>query len=225
MRLIFKTKPMPRIVCIFMTVLWVTGFCLLAYSTFNIGKQFSSTYKITTSDTLKPDNQSKTLIVRANHSDEHSEFTIGRENSNNHLNIRSRQDIKEFLHEKISENIDLRIIKGIGSTPVIKITRRSAGTDRENASANAKRIDYHYTVKDSIVYLDDFFSMVSQQLWRNQNVVVTIEMPEGYRLFIDPSCNRMFDDSYYINSDFHSDDHEITGKYLRIDGNGIVLPE
>jgi phage shock protein PspC (stress-responsive transcriptional regulator) len=224
-RVIFKTRPVPRIVSIFMVVLWITGFCLLAYSTFNIGKEFSSTYKITTSDTCTQISNNKTLIIRTNQSHDHSEFTIRKENGEQHINIRSRQDMKEFLDEKIGENINLKVIKGIGDKPVVKISKRSAGKDRYTAAQNAQRIDYNYTVRDSIIYLDDFFSLGSQQLWRNQKVLVTIEVPEGYHLFIDHSCNRIFDDSYFITSNNYYDDDEVTGRYLKVEGNGILVPE
>ncbi len=230
-RMIFKTKQMGRAFTISLSTLWVIGFCLLAYSTFNIGQQFSSSYKVTTVDTLQELDNQHTLIIKARKNQEHSEFNIGEEDSQviiNHVNIRSRQDIKEFLDEKISENIDLKIVKGIGNRPVIRVSRRSAGKNREEAASNAEKIGYQYLVKDSILYLDDYFSLGSQQLWRNQRVIVTVEVPEGYRLYIDPTCESMFENSDFTRHNYsrrhHRDEDEVTGKYLRIDGNGITVP-
>jgi hypothetical protein len=134
--------------------------------------------------------------------------------------------MKEFLDERISENMDLKIVKGMSAMPIIRISRRSAGKNREEAAANAQKIDYHYDVQDSVVYLDDYFSMGTQQLWRNQKVLVTIEVPEGFKLYIDRSCDRI------LNSDFtrhhnrydNHDNDELTGKYLKVDKDGITVP-
>jgi phage shock protein PspC (stress-responsive transcriptional regulator) len=223
-RMVFKTRPMNRILTVFLSILWIIGFCLLAYSTFNIGKQFSSWHKITTTDTISAENITKTLVIRANHSHNHSEFIVKREHGDDYVNFQSSQDMKEFLDEKISENIDLRVLKGINAKPVIKVTKRSAGYNRSDASANAQNINYTYTVRDSVIYLDDFFSLGSEQLWRNQKVVVTIEVPEGYRLFIDNSCHRMFDTDLTRHR-YHHDHEGLTGRYLNIDANGINVPE
>jgi phage shock protein PspC (stress-responsive transcriptional regulator) len=223
-RLVFKTKPMGRVISVSLAVLWVTGFCLLAYSTFNIGQQFSSSYKVTTTDTLSGMDKKHTLIIRARQGHDHSEFIIDDGDGEERINIHSRQDMKEFLDEKISENIDLKIIKGLSDRPIIKVSKRSAGRTRHLASVNAEGMEYNYTVKDSIIYLDDYFSLGSGKLWRNQNVVVTLEVPEGYRMYLDPSCNRMFEGSDFSRHRHYRHRDEVTGKYLKIDENGITVP-
>jgi phage shock protein PspC (stress-responsive transcriptional regulator) len=223
-RMVFKTKPMNRIFTVLLSILWVIGFCLLAYSTFNVGRQFSSSHKVTTTDTVSAVNTDKTLVIRANHSHDHSEFILRRENGDDYVNFQSSQDMKEFLDEKISENIDLRVLRGIDSRPVIRVTKRAAGTNRVEAASNAMNIAYNYAVRDSIIYLDDYFTLGPGQLWRNQKVLVTIEVPEGYRLYIDNSCHRMID-SDFTRHRHHRDRGALTGKYLRIDANGIIVPE
>ncbi len=227
-RIAFKTRPMGRVFTISLSVLWAAGFCLLAYSTFNIGQQFSSSYKITSSDTLGQLDQSHTVVIRARQSHDHSEFVVKDGDGDQHISIHSRQDMKEFLDEKISENIDFRVIRGLGNKPVMKISRRSAGRTRQIAAENAEKMGYNYTVMDSTIYLDDFFSLGNQQLWRNQKVVVTLEMPEGYRMYIDPSCDRLFDDSdfnrHYDYRHYHHHDR-FTGKNLKVDANGVVVEE
>jgi hypothetical protein len=213
-------------------VFWVIGFCLLAYSTFNIGRQFSSSHKVITSDTLEQMDKQHTLIIKAKQGHDHSEFIIEKENGDERLNITSRQDFKEFLDEKISENIDLKVVRGFGNKPVIKVSKRSAGKNRQNAASNAEKIEYHYEVRDSMIILDDFFSLGSQQLWRNQKLLVTVEIPAGYNLYIDPSCNGMFEYSNFSRQrhrkwDHHHDyydEEEVTGKNLKIDENGIIIP-
>jgi len=225
-RFIFKTKPLGRFFSISLSLLWVIGFCLLAYSTFNIGQQFSSSYKVTTTDTLKQTNIQQTLVLRTNPSHGHSEFIVEKQNGEDEINIRSRQDMKEFLDEKISENIDLRIVRGMNDHPVIRVSKRSAGSNKQEAANYAEKMNYQYLMKDSVLYLDDYFSIGSQQLWRNQKVLVTIEVPVGYKLFIDPSCSRMFEYSdvtmHRHRNRYHN---EITGKYLKMDENGVMVPQ
>jgi phage shock protein C len=222
-RMIFKTRPMGKIISLPLIVLWITGFCLLAYSTFNIGKQFSTSYNVSSQDTLTGA-ANKTLIIRARQSQRNSEFIIRNEEGVHHMNIHSRQDMREALDEEISSNVELRIIKGLTEKPLLSITRRSAGTDLNNARENARNIAYNYTSRDSVLYLDDFFSLGNQKLWRNQKLLVTVEVPEGYKLYIDPSCHRMFESTHFTRHFNYNDHDEITGKYLRIDGRGINVP-
>jgi hypothetical protein len=57
--------------------------------------------------------------------------------------------------------------------------------------------------------LSPVFSLKTDQLWRNQKVIVTIEVPRNFNLLVDPSCEGILEDNENFELEF--------GKYLRID--------
>lgn len=222
MRIIFKTKPMNGILTTALTLLWCTGFALLAYSAFNIGTKFSSYSKITQIDTLDMGKGTqRSLIIKASRGDGQTEFIIEKDTQGRHMQISSRKDMRDFLDEEISKNIDLNIVSGYGSQPLITVSRRSAGTSNNDAAMNAERMEYHYSFKDSVLILDNFFSLGENQLWRNQKVYITVEVPESYNLYIDRSCDRMMEYTHYRS---HRHNNGITGKHLKVGSNGIIIP-
>lgn len=222
MRIIFKTKPMSRVLTTMLTLFWCIGFGLLAYSAFNVGSKFSSYSKITETDTLDMSKSNeRSLIIKANRGDGQTEFIVEKDTQGRRIHISSRKDMREFLDEEISRNIDLNIVSGYGSEPLIAVSRRSAGTDNRDAAMNAEKIDYHYIFKDSVLILDNFFSLGDKQLWRNQKVYITIEVPESYNLYIDRSCDRMMEYTRYRSSRHNNG---ITGKHLKVSSHGIIIP-
>jgi hypothetical protein len=115
----------------------------------------------------------------------------------------------EFLDRKVGENVHLRIVQGFTDKPVLKIQKQSRGLDKRNAFMNAEQIVYEYTFKDSVLNLSPIFSLKTDQLWRNQKVIMTLEVPRNYNLLVDPSCEDILEDNEHFEMEF--------GKYLHID--------
>lgn len=235
LRFAFKVRPMNRLISISLSLLWFTGFCMLAWSTYNIGMQFSGKYSVTESDTIQMPLAGRTLILRSNphghetriyrnagENESASDIDISFGNEKGHIreigHIRNREDLKESIDEKIHENLSLNIVSGFGEKPVLRITRSSNGRNSSDARNNALNIRYNFEMRDSVLYLDEAFNREQQMLWRNQKLRLTLELPEKYRLFIDPSCEPLLDISGV------SDD-EVIGKYLKIDHRGIRVSE
>lgn len=219
LRFAFKIRPMNKVFSIGLSILWFIGFCMLGWSTYTIGQQFSSSYKITGSDTLKfKQNNLNTLVLRTNASQNHSRFLIKDEDGERHIHIRSQEDMKDAIDQEISEQVRLRIVQGFNTTPVVTITRSSKGRSSKDAQYSASNIEYRYDLRDTVLYLDETFGRGEQTLWRNQKVLVTIEVPLHYRLFIDKSCQSI------LHMDW-SDEKDILGRYLRVDHRGVQVGE
>ncbi|HLO37378.1 MAG TPA: PspC domain-containing protein [Lacibacter sp.] len=88
-------------------------------------------------------------------------------------------------------NIRLRIVKSNDSLFHVNYDKRSSGPTRDKATDNAKSIKYHVNFKDSVLSLDRGFSVSENAKFRNQRVVVTIEVPVGKRIYIDETVNRL----------------------------------
>lgn len=217
LRFAFRLKPLGRIYSILMSVLWFTGFCMLAYSTYHTGMQFSQNAAVTDYDTLEvPSSSRPVLILRANSSIARTAFVFRDEDgAETFSHIRNNEDFKEALDREISERVELNIAAGYADKPVLKHVRLSNGAGRAEAQRNAESIAYNYELKDSVLTINDYFSMGNQQLWRNQKVRLKLELPPAYRVYIDESCESVLDMD-------RRDEDDITGRFLRVDSKGII---
>jgi phage shock protein PspC (stress-responsive transcriptional regulator) len=221
LRILFKIKPLHKAISIGLSLVWFAGFCILAYSTYNIGKQFSNVNKVLEIDTLATPATQTNLIVKVDNSDlafvventvkiEGIKMSIKYKNEDGDENdINSPEELHEFLDRKVGENVHLRIVQGFTDKPVLKIQKQSRGLDKRNAFMNAEQIEYTYTFKDSVLNLSPIFSLKTDQLWRNQKVIMTLEVPRNYNLLLDPSCENILETNEHFDMEF--------GKYLHID--------
>lgn len=61
----------------------------------------------------------------------------------------------------------------------MEIIRRSRGKSNMNARKKAEKIVYEYSVKDSLIELAPCFTLGEGDVWRNQEIEMTLKIPEG----------------------------------------------
>ncbi len=88
-------------------------------------------------------------------------------------------------------SIRLRIVKSTDSLFHVKYDKRSSGPTSDKAKYSAQSIKYGLNFKDSVLSLNKGFTVSEQSKFRNQRVVVTIEVPVGKRIYIDRSVDRL----------------------------------
>lgn len=223
LRILFKRPPLPKAITVSMTVIWFIGFCMVAYSTYNIGMNFSKTHSVSQTDTLNVRSESR-LIIRATSDEDQTRFYRNDEDGDRHLEIHSEEDLRASLDQEIRKNLKLQIIRGYGQYPVIKVIKRSMGRSKADATEKALAIHYRYEIKDSLLTLDRYFQTDKEELWRNQNVKIVLEVPESMRILIDNSCKGLMDNKDF--SDWDEDkDESIYGKDLRFNKKGQLAEE
>lgn len=95
--------------------------------------------------------------------------------------------------------IKVKVVKskdGLYHTHLMKIAK---GNDRAAAEALAQKIEFKPVQNDSILYLPANFTVSRQDKWRNQKVIVVIEVPEGKFVTLDNSI----EDYHYFNVQFN----------------------
>lgn len=96
-----------------------------------------------------------------------------------------------FTDDSIYLNrIRLRIMKSPDSSFHAYAIKSSNGGDEGIALNNARSIRYDITQQDSITYLSRGFALQKGTRFRNQGVIVTIQVPVGKRIEIDRTVNR-----------------------------------
>lgn len=218
---LFKTKPMNKGVAITLSSFWFIGFCLLAYSTYNIGSQFSNTTSINDNDTLAIPNN-KTLVIKARVTDSETEFEF-HSNGVNYSHFQSEDDLKEFLDDKIGRNVELQITRAYGDKVEINVIKRSCGDTKRHSLESAERIKYHYDLSDSTIILEDYFTIGEPHLWRNQKVKIVIAVPQNQKFIIDRSCDGFFEESGIRERDTEEEvkDNTIYNKQFKLNEKGV----
>jgi phage shock protein PspC (stress-responsive transcriptional regulator) len=87
-------------------------------------------------------------------------------------------------------NVRIHLIKSKDSVFHIQATKYSNGSDESAAIRNIKEMNYGINQQDSTIFLDRGFSVQRGTKFRNQGVVITIEVPVGKRIMIDRKVQR-----------------------------------
>ncbi|HQR93931.1 MAG: hypothetical protein B7Y15_12210 [Bacteroidetes bacterium 24-39-8] len=87
-------------------------------------------------------------------------------------------------------NVRIHLIKSKDSLYHIESTKYSNGSDESAALRNIKEMNYGINQQDSTVFLDRGFSVQRGTKFRNQGVVITIQIPVGKRILIDKKVQR-----------------------------------
>jgi phage shock protein PspC (stress-responsive transcriptional regulator) len=87
-------------------------------------------------------------------------------------------------------NVRVRISKSPDSLYHSYVIKSSHAGDDDAALRNAKEITYSVNQQDSVLYLSRGFAVQKGTRFRNQNVMITIQVPVGKRIQIDRSVNR-----------------------------------
>ncbi len=111
-------------------------------------------------------------------------------------------DWNDLLANKLSEDVSLKLAATQDSVPYVRITRSARGKNREAAIERAALIEYPLEVNGNELQLSQQFGLGSEanSVWRNQEVSVTVFIPAGYQVHLDPSCRRLI--------------HHFNGQYL-----------
>ncbi|MFM1898268.1 MAG: hypothetical protein RL577_508 [Bacteroidota bacterium] len=141
-----------------------------------------------------------------------------------HLDVDGRKieyygesDWNELLANKLSEDVSLKLAATQDSLPYVRITRSARGKSRASAMERAAMIEYPLEMKNNELQLSQQFGLGSEvdAVWRKQEVDVTLFIPAGYRVILDPSCRRLihhFNGQYLNWQDWESNPSTIESK-------------
>ncbi|MBA6154352.1 PspC domain-containing protein [Gelidibacter maritimus] len=173
--------------------------------------------------------QKDTLYVTMVHNKSYSK-QFGR-HSNQWKPVYNEEDQKLLYLTDVSLN--LKSTKD--SVASIKIEKSSRGNSYQNAKKRAEKIDYNYTVSENTLKFDGFLTTAFDNRYRDQEVEITLYLPEGTVLFADKNTysfygNHLKRSAYMNNTNFsrikninknHILINGMEGHYLQVLENGI----
>jgi len=214
-RKIAGAKKNPYIAYVF-GVLWIIGLISLIALIAGIGQNFREGARVQTDYQMTPVKDRITIKV--------TESKV-RHYGGGWMNFGESDGIRLTDDSLILSNVRLRIEKSLDSSYHISYTRYSHGRSDAQAEDLAKKIGYSITQWDNVIYLDRGFSIPRGDKFRNQSILVSVKIPVGKRIIIDPSVprklNRWFslgsgnrhwdnwdwndDGGYWINGDWNKE--------------------
>ncbi|PQB06345.1 transcriptional regulator [Polaribacter filamentus] len=76
----------------------------------------------------------------------------------------------------------------------IIIQKESRGKNKSNASKNAENIKYKYTVLDNTIVLDAYFLSAYKNMWKDEEINITIYLIENAYVYFDNSSKNFLND-------------------------------
>jgi len=119
-------------------------------------------------------------------------------------------------------NPRLDIDKASGNSFLVTVKKSSRGRSREIARDNASDLMYNYQAQDSVLFFEPYFFLEEGDKWRDQEVHITVKVPEGGTVFLD---ERMVDIIYDIDNVTNTFDGDMVGKYWEMKPDGLTPRE
>lgn len=199
--LISNLKPMSSTLKISLIVVWalsIIGLAILGIKQATEQAYDGNTIEeralpVRTGDTLQ-------ISMRA---DKQFSYRVNRDNA---FQIKYNADEKKFIY---SNDITLNIKSTKDSIGKILIEKSAEGNNQLDAKKRAEAIEYNYSFENSSLMLDGFFITDTENKYRDQQIEITIYLPEGTVIYSDENVNSFYNYSSNFSelSDYDNDAH------------------
>ncbi len=101
----------------------------------------------------------------------------------------------------------------------ISVKSASRGKSREDAKENSQEVVYNYSLTDSTVLFDPYFFIEEGSKWRNQEVYITVKVPQGKSIYLDEDLVKIIHDIENVSNTW---DGDMVGKYWKMEPEGLT---
>lgn len=125
----------------------------------------------------------------------------------------SHKEVVEMNGEKMvySNYLKVDVKKSSFDESYVVITKSSKGKNKTNAKESAKKINYQYQFENNTLILDAFYISEFKNLWKDEDIDVTIYIPENTTVFFDYSSKNFL---YDIKNETDMYDKDMANHYF-----------
>ena len=105
----------------------------------------------------------------------------------------------------------------------ITITKASEGRNIRKAKENAKQIDYSYKIEDQNIIFNNYFTSPLKNRFKNEQVTITLFIPEGKTLYIDKDASIFFSNIEKVAKNVP--DFEMENHYFKMTPKGLLCTD
>ncbi len=106
------------------------------------------------------------------------------------------------------------------SLATISIDRNSRGNTYKNAKLRAEKIRYNYVLNGNRLDLDGYLTTDFVNKFRDQQIEVTLNLPEGTVIYVDETTNSYQDYNVFYNNHYSSYHTDAYGNTIKDDNKG-----
>ncbi len=104
----------------------------------------------------------------------------------------------------------------------VLIKKTSRGKTRESAQEANNQIVYNYELNDSTLTFDPYFFIKEGAKWRDQEVDITLKVPEGKTVYLGDKMINIIHDIENVSNTW---DGDMVGKYWEMKPEGLTLED
>jgi len=205
LRLLFGTK-IHMNYKIGMFVLWIISFFFLIGSVKDISKEFQKEAKNTIIENIIT--ESDTLYLSANNVDRMFDNAFDA----------TGFKVTPFEDNLIGIGMQLDVVKSKNDNFNLIREATARGKNKHLAKEMTEGIGFEFSLEGNNLIFDDFFT-ISTQKWRMQELDLTLEVPVGMVVFLDPSLEDLL---YDIKNVHNMWDYDMLGHYWEMKKEGLT---
>jgi phage shock protein PspC (stress-responsive transcriptional regulator) len=197
LRAIFNSNVLGRSTSYTMLILWIVAVSLLGYYSSKVAAQFKEEASFSQTLNLKVA-ANNTYYLKLN------DIKYLSKEDSIQLNINDRFKGKIILndndddgddnrHYDKPQNVNISIEKSDVAQPVLVESFSARGNSYQNALLNSRNTTYYFNQQDSVLTFDRTLKVPFNDLWRNQEIKLTLKVPENARIVIDKKMEKYLD--------------------------------
>ncbi len=189
-RVIFNRRLVTKVTSFAMLVIWLTGLALGIYFGSRIAGQFSDEATFSQVTDLKPDSVYYLKLNTEKYFSAEDSLTYNIDPQKFKYKNIIRGDNDDFDHPG---NLRIRFLVSDVDKPILTQEYSANGPNFKTALKTAQQIHYRFLQQDSVLQFDSNPQLNPNELWRDQEVILTLKLPKNTKLIIDGNLNRYVD--------------------------------
>ncbi|UCG27190.1 MAG: PspC domain-containing protein [Bacteroidales bacterium] len=141
------------------------------------------------------------------------------QNNDLHFELEGTEIIVSRVEDKFYSKPTFDIEMSDNDKSSLEIERRSQGKSRRLAAENAQMINYYWEQQDSLLQLDQFFSLPEGEKWRIPEIRITLLVPEGKSVYIGEEMDEIIYDIENVENIW---DFDMVGKMWIMTEDGLT---
>lgn len=212
-KLIFRFKANDKLVAVTGFSLWIVGLIMAIAAVFMEASNFKTSSSVRSTTDLKP--FSSPVLYLENYPDTLSDY----DKYEDLLDMDEVKIVNVANAYQIYIQPKIRIIKTNEDSFQVVEKRSSRGSSRDNAHDNACKIHFNWQQNDSMLVIDNYFTLPLEEKWRHQEMELILRIPVGKRIYIDHSM-----EDIAWNSDFDEDywPDDLVGNEWEMTNTGLI---
>lgn len=198
-KLLFKYQSPNKGIVVTGLSLWLVGIVMSSFIAMNVLSDFSSEgTKTETVELQFSADPSKVIYLGLNHEMGDDEPTV-------EADIFGLELLASGNTTKLYGRPEFHINRATSGGPALIIKRSANAKKKEDAVERASKVDYGFTMNDTALLLNGYFSIPDGELWRTQDVDLELLLPVGYTIYLSNEMGKIIYDIDNVTNTYDGD--------------------